>query len=246
MDLMHEIDAQIAAKHLLTHPFYEAWTAGTLPREALLEYVGQYYAFESNLPRFLTALHSRAEDASVRASLLANAWDEEHGPNNHPELWLRFGEALGLDRAAIVNAVPGVATKALVDAYRRAAHEGPVEGGIAALYAYESQLPAVAAAKIEGLKEHYGVTSKEGLAFFEVHKSLDVHHAAEERALIERAASDAQDAALDCATNALRAWWDFLSAIYDGRDCARAEGDGGYGTVSGATANVMSRTASLN
>jgi pyrroloquinoline-quinone synthase len=246
MTLIHEIDAQIAAKHLLTHPFYEAWTAGTLPRAALLEYVGQYYAFESNLPRFLTALHSRAEDARVRASLLANAWDEEHGPNNHPELWLRFGEALGLERSAIVAATPNEATQALVAAYRRAANEGPVEGGIAALYAYESQLPAVAAAKIEGLKKHYGIVSKEGLAFFEVHKSLDVHHAAEERAIVEGAVAEARDAALDCAREALQAWWGFLSAIYEGACETAASAEGAYGTVSGATANLMSRTASLN
>jgi pyrroloquinoline-quinone synthase len=239
---MHDIDALIAGKHLLTHPFYQAWTAGTLPREALLAYVGQYYAFESNLPRFLTALHARAEDASVRASLLANAWDEEHGPNNHPELWLRFGEALGLERSAVVNATPNAATRALVDTYRRAANEAPVEAGIAALYAYESQLPAVAVAKIEGLKKHFGVTSREGLAFFEVHKTLDVHHAAEERRAVEASSGEARDAAVACTRAALDAWWTFLSALHDGA----CEHGNDQGTVSGGTAYATSRTASLN
>ena len=30
--------------------------------------------------------------------------------------------------------------------------------------------------KIRGLVNHYGVTSKEGLKFFEVHKAADVYH----------------------------------------------------------------------
>jgi pyrroloquinoline-quinone synthase len=228
MAFIEAIDANIAAKHLLKHPFYEAWTAGTLPREALLDYVGQYYAFESNLPRVLTALHSRCESAPVRAALLANAWDEEHGPNNHPELWVRFGESLGLSRAQVTGAQLRDSTRALVDTYHQAAHMAPVEAGVAALYAYESQLPAVAEAKIDGLRKHYGVTSREGLAFFEVHRVLDAHHAAEERRIIVEGA--AGEAAVAWADRALRAWNDFLTGVYP--DC------GGV--------NLMSRTASLN
>jgi pyrroloquinoline-quinone synthase len=207
---LQSIDANIAEQHLLKHPFYEAWSAGTLPREAMLDYVGQYYAFESNLPRFLTALHSRCDDASVRAALLANAWDEEHGANNHPELWLRFGEALGLDRAAIMGATLRDTTRALVDTYREAAQQAPVEAGVAVLYAYESQLPAVAAAKIEGLRKHYGIEDRDGLAFFEVHRHLDVHHAAEERRVLEQSASAV---AAEWADRALKAWSAFLTGI---------------------------------
>lgn len=225
------IDARIAEKHLLRHPFYEAWTAGTLPRDALLDYVGQYYAFESNLPRYLTALHSRSESPTVRAALLANAWDEEHGANNHPELWLRFGEALGLERSRATGARIHDATRVLVDTYRHAAEQAPVEAGIAALYAYESQLPAIATAKIDGLRKYYGVESREGLAFFEVHRTLDVQHAAEERRILEHALGGPNgDAAVDCANRALDAWWNFLSGVYPAT----------------GSENLMSRTASLN
>jgi pyrroloquinoline-quinone synthase len=220
MASLQAIDLRIAEKHLLKHPFYEAWTAGTLPRAALLDYVGQYYAFESNLPRYLTALHSRSESATVRAALLANAWDEEHGANNHPELWLRFGEALGLSRAEVLAARPNEATRALVETYRAASQHAPVEAGVAALYAYESQLPAVAEAKIAGLKAHYGVESREGLAFFEVHKAVDVHHAAEERSILEDAmAGENGEAAVEWADRALTAWWNFLSGVYPAGGC---------------------------
>jgi pyrroloquinoline-quinone synthase len=208
---MIEIDSRIAKRHLLTHAFYRAWTEGTLPRTSLADYARQYYAFESNLPRFLTALHARCEDASTRSTLLGNAWDEEHGDANHPELWLRFAEAIGEARVEVKEAVPHPATRALVDTYRDAAEHAPVAAGVAAIYAYESQLPAVADAKIAGLKQHYGIASGDGLAFFELHRAIDVHHAAAERKILET--SSDRDAMLAWTDRALDAWWGFLDAF---------------------------------
>jgi len=213
MTTMADIEREIAGRHLLTHPFYKAWTDGTLPRAALLEYVRQYYAFETRLPRFLTALHARSEDRAIRTALLSNAWDEEHGERNHAELWLRFADALGLSRSEVMNATPNEATRALVDCYADLAANAPVEAGVAALYAYESQLPAVAAAKIAGLNEHYGFTAddkREGLAFFQVHGTMDVEHAAAERSIVE---ASANVGVVEAARRALEAWWCFLTAV---------------------------------
>ncbi len=217
MATMADIDGEIAARHLLTHPFYKAWTDGTLPRSALLEYARQYFAFEVQLPRFLTALHARCGDRAARAALLENAWDEEHGDKNHAELWLRFAEALGLSRAEVVDATPSASTRALVETYRDVAERAPVEAGVAALYAYESQIPAVAEAKIHGLEQHFGFASdarRPGLSFFEVHRTLDVAHAAAEREIVREAVErGGASAALEGARKALDAWWGFLDAF---------------------------------
>ena len=155
MDLLDRIDRQIDAKHLLHHPFYTKWNEGTLPREALREYARQYYAFESSFPRFLSALHSRTEDAAVRQTLLDNLWDEEHGLDNHAEMWLQFAEGIGVARDDVKSAPRNPATQHLVDLYREVTTERPVAEGVAALYAYERQVPEVAQSKIEGLKRHY-------------------------------------------------------------------------------------------
>ena len=110
---------------------------------------------------------------------------------------------------------------------------------MAALYAYESQLPAVAEAKIAGLRAHYGFDAlrarRQGLAFFEVHRTIDVHHAAEERRIVEAAcegadAGEAASAAGEWTARALEAWWNFLSGVYP----------------AGEGVTLMSRTASLN
>ena len=62
--------------------------------------------------------------------------------------------------------------------------------GLASLYTYERQIPEIADTKIKGLKQFYGVTSKEGLEFFEAHKSADVIHRAECEKLLDSLTED--------------------------------------------------------
>ncbi len=211
MDVLARIDSLIEERHLLTHTFYTKWVAGTLPLESIQGYATRYYQFESSFPRFLSAIHSRTEDPGVRQMLLDNLWDEEAGEDNHAELWLRFAEGLGLDREAVRSADPTPATRTLVETYRRAAEGPSVAAGVAALYAYESQVPAVAEAKIRGLKEHYDISNGPTLSFWHVHASLDVEHAAGERATLAKLAEHDPEAAVSATRDALDAWWGLLS-----------------------------------
>jgi pyrroloquinoline-quinone synthase len=213
MDVLGRIDEAIARRDLLMHPFYTKWVDGTLPRECLQEYARQYHVFESAFPTFLSALHSRTEDRETRQSLLENLWDEEHGPNNHRELWLRFAEGIGVDRDDVESATPNAATQALLDAYGRSARQAPVAAGVAAVYAYEAQVPRVAHAKIAGLREHYGIAEGPALEFFEVHGELDVEHSAAERHIVASAPPDEADDVIEATAEALDAWWDFLTAV---------------------------------
>src|SRR5260370_41888166 len=95
-----------AEMSLLKHPFYQQWDAGTLAAQRLGNYAIQYYRHVEAFPRYLSALHSRCEDLETRQVLLENLIDEERGAENHPELWLRFAEALRLDGAKGVAAQP--------------------------------------------------------------------------------------------------------------------------------------------
>jgi pyrroloquinoline-quinone synthase len=214
MDLLDRLDQMIDERHLLKHPFYTKWADGTLPREALQDYARQYYAFESSFPRYLSALHSRTESAEVRQQLLDNLWDEEHGRENHAELWLRFAEGIGVSRDDVREAPRNEKTQALVDLYSELSREAPVAAGVGAVYAYERQVPQVVSSKIDGLKQHYGITDGPALTFFVVHGMLDVEHSGAEREMLGQLATDADPAPIEDATRrALDAWWDFLSAV---------------------------------
>ena len=214
MDLIDRIDQLIDERHLLKHPFYTKWAAGTLPREALQEYARQYYAFESSFPRFLSAMHARTDSAEVRQQLLDNLWDEEHGPDNHAELWLRFAEGIGVERDDVRGAERNEATQALVEMYRELSASAPVAEGVAALYAYERQVPQVAESKIDGLKKHFGVDDPRALEFFVLHGELDIEHSDAEREMLRTLISDADPQPIEQATSrAVEAWWSFLSAV---------------------------------
>jgi pyrroloquinoline-quinone synthase len=213
MDLLDRIDALIEEKHLLRHPFYRRWVDGTLPLDALQEYTRQYFAFESTFPRLLSALHTRTEDPTARAAILENLWDEEHGEANHRELWLRFAEGMGVDRDDVRSASSNSATQAMLVTYWHACREEPVAAGVAAVYAYERQVPAVARVKVDGLKARYDVHDPRTLAFFEVHSTLDEEHAAAERAIIADHGVGHEDEVLAVTSAALDAWWSFLDAV---------------------------------
>ena len=208
------IDAQVAAKHLLTHPFYQAWTRGELSQEALQDYARQYYHHVAAFPTYLSAVHANTEDQETRRQILANLMDEEAGDPNHPELWLRFAEATGVDRAEVRSAELWPETRNLIDCFRDVCRNGCTEDGLAALYAYESQIPAVAQSKIDGLCKHYGIDTPNGLAYFRVHIEADKEHSATERALLEsRLTGENAQSASSSADRVLYALWEMLSGV---------------------------------
>jgi len=187
MDVIHSLDEQIAAKHLLDHPFYQRWTAGTLTCDELRHYARQYYHYALAFPTFLSAMHAQCDDLETRQLLLENLIEEERGAENHPELWLRFCEALGLDRDEVKSGAMNDATRTLIATMKALAREGALHEGLAALYAYESQIPAVAKAKIEGLVKWYDVQET---TFFRVHMDADVAHSSTSRTLIANLCDD--------------------------------------------------------
>jgi len=211
MDLIPSIDKQIASKRLLDHPFYQRWSAGTLTGGELREYARQYYHYALAFPTFISAMHAQCDDIATRQLLLENLIEEERGPENHPELWLRFCEALGLDRDEVKRGEMNASTRALIGTMKSLAREGALHEGLAALYAYESQIPAVAKAKIEGLEKWYDIDET---TFFTVHMEADVVHSSTSRALLARLCND--DARRDEARNATARTLDALYGFLDG------------------------------
>lgn len=215
-DVMTKLDAIVAERSLLKHPFYQNWTEGSLSLERLRHYAVQYYRHVEAFPRYLSAIHSRCADIATRQAVLENLIEEERGPENHPELWLRFAEGLGVSRAEVLAAPPLPETSQLVSTFMRISHEQSVPEGLAAIYSYESQIPAVAAAKIDGLKRFYGISDGRSLAFFTVHQQADVYHAQTGAELIERHADSPvlRQAALEAARSAVDALWHMLDGVY--------------------------------
>ncbi len=211
---LDRLDAQIAARHLLTHPFYLAWTRGELSRETLADYAGQYYQHVAAFPTYLSAVHANCDDQPTRRQILANLIDEEAGEPNHPQLWKTFAAALGVSPNDLDETKAWPETAQLIATFREVCRDGGIAEGLAALYAYESQIPAVSESKIDGLVKHYQFDDPESYRYFTVHIEADREHAAAERALLESHVRPENSAAVTkAADRILAALWELLSGV---------------------------------
>lgn len=211
---LEEIDNDIAEKHLLKHPFYLAWTRGELSKEALTDYAQQYYHHVAAFPTYLSAVHAHCDHQATRKQLLNNLIDEEAGSPNHPELWKKFADGLGVEDADLAQTEKQPETKNLINTFRSVCGQRSTAEGLAALYAYESQIPSICESKIDGLKKHYGVTKPEDYEYFTVHIGADREHSAAEREMLSRHLDAHNFESVKVSVNrVLDALWDMLSGV---------------------------------
>ena len=215
--LLEKIDAAIAEKNLLKHPFYQDWQAGKLTRESLQLYAAQYYKHVEAFPKHLRVLAERA-DESLKPVVLENLAEEENPQRPHPKLWRDFAGALGVSEENVTTSPSLAGTKHVVEKFREICANRSVAGAVAALYAYESQVPEIATTKIDGLKRFYGITEPKGLAYFEVHEEADTEHRGAWRQGLEVNAAGNEEQILASTNEALDALWGALSAVHS--NCA--------------------------
>jgi pyrroloquinoline-quinone synthase len=192
--------AAVTPHDLLCHPFYQAWSMGTLTRADLAGYAAQYRHQVEALPSLLRAAMEQTAEPALERNL-----DEEEGRQGpaHAALWARFAAALDARAEE-----PVAETRASGAALRALCEEGPVQS-LAALWAYEMQTVRVSRTKREGLAR-YGVSE---VSFFALHEQLDVHHAADLLAALQRRCGDdpaLQQVACDAAARSAQAQWLFL------------------------------------
>jgi len=185
---------------VLQHPFYQRWSEGKLTTEELARYAGQYrHAVEA----IATMTDAAAAAFPERDDLRTHAAEER----GHVRLWDGFVEAVGGDTAA----EPTPETAECVAAWTR---DGDVLETLARLYAVEVAQPEISKTKREGLLGRYGFEDGAGTAYFKVHSTRDVEHAAEVRELISELAEDGDgDRIVAAAEEAYKANWRLLDGV---------------------------------
>jgi pyrroloquinoline-quinone synthase len=213
-ELLARIDGAIAERSLLKHPFYRDWQAGTLRRERLRLYAAQYYVHVEAFPVHLEDLADRAR-GDLRVLVLENLAEEEDVVAPHPKLWRDFAAALGVSGETLwtISPLPGI--RRLVETYRQICGERSFPEAVAALYAYEAQVPEISTTKMEGLRRHYGVNTAQGLAYFQVHEEADRVHRRAWRNWLEGNTATATDEGRVLATTqeALKVLWGALDSV---------------------------------
>ena len=177
---------------LLKHPFYQAWSAGTLPIDALKVYAAEYGAFINILENGWKTL----DDAET-------AQEEKE----HAELWEQFAAALETSISQ-----PEITQTAELISTANELFASPATT-LGAMYAFEAQQPTTAKSKLDGLKMHY--TLPEGVEpYFEVH-SANWHESEKILNALESLSAEEQAQATDACERMAGALWNALTGIHE-------------------------------
>ena len=207
MEIIQRIDSEIEKRSLLKHTFYQMWSEGKLTIDHLQGYSKEYFQLVKAVPKFVEGI---AKNGTDNADVAGNAKEEAE----HVEPWVRFATALGISRSDLANYDGTEKTKAAVAKMMGLANAS-FEEAVAAMYAYEMELPKISRSKIDGLKKFYGMDSEDATKYFEIHEEADIRHAQVWREILSTIPADRQQAALNAAVESLKAQNMLLDSVQE-------------------------------
>jgi len=220
-DFMRDLVARIEAGRTFgRHPLWLDIADGKLSRPQLKVFAGQFFLQVREFPRAISAMHANCPFPEERRALAESVYEEETGRISgcnqpHPEIFLRFGEAVGLARSEMTDGRPLPATRALIDWFELSTKQRSfIEAAAAMNLAAEGQVCGAFGPMARRLQEKYGL-SREAVEFWDVHELADAEHSAVGDNIVVRHATDAatQARVRDALQHSLDAWWQFFDGI---------------------------------
>ena len=219
---LEEMRGLVAAKHSKDHALFGMIERGELTIEQLRGFAKQFYLlFPKPFPKPIAAMFARSpEDSELERMWAENLMEEAEGASTgtagHKDLYLRFGEALGIPRDELNATKPLPETAALL-LWREL-----LIGQRSWLELYASQglcLEGTANGRmtkvVKGLVEHYGFERDSAdIEYWTVHISVDEEHMLVGPYAIEKyAVSDLEQARV---REAVQTTLDIFWLTYDG------------------------------
>lgn len=208
-NVVQRIDLEIENRSLLKHSFYKMWSEGKLTIDHLQGYSKEYFQLVKIVPNFVESI-AEATGNSDDDIITNNAREEAE----HVELWVRFATALGVSRSELISYGGSEKTNEAVAKLMGLASLA-FEEAVAAMYAYEMELPKISRSKIDGLKKLYGMESEDATKYFEIHEEADVRHAQVWREILQRIPSERHETAINAAIKSLQAQNMLLDSVYE-------------------------------
>ncbi len=218
---IQDLEARIQARRTFgSHPLWHAIADGKLSADQLKLFAVQFFLQVREFPRAVSAMHASCPFPEERMELAENIYEEETGRISgcnqpHPELFIKFGEAVGLERSEMTEGQPLPATRALIDWFELSTKQRSfIEAAAAINLAAEGQVPGAFGPMARRLEEHYGL-SKEAVEFWDVHEMADADHSDVGDHIVVHHATDAaiQARVRDALQHSLDAWWQFFDGI---------------------------------
>jgi len=220
-DFIRDLVGRIEARRTFgRHPLWLEIADGKLSRTQLQLFAVQFFLQVREFPRAVSAMHANCPFPEERIALAESVYEEETGRISgcnlpHPEIFLRFGEALGLSRADMIDGRPLPATRSLIDWFELSTKQRSfIEASAAMNLAAEGQVVGAFGPMARRLQENYGL-SREAVEFWDVHEIADAEHSGVGDHIVVRHATDAaiQARVRDALQHSLDAWWLFFDGI---------------------------------
>lgn len=207
--LIERIDYEIEKHSLLKHVFYQMWSEGKLTINHLQGYSKEYFQLVKVVPKFVENIFNVIEDPSLKRAVGQNLKEE----SEHIEPWIMFSTAMGVQRNDLASYKGENETNMAVSALSQLT-ERSLEEAVAAMYAYEKELPKISKSKIDGLKRFYGLQSNEATKYLEIHEEVDLRHSEVWKNILKTIPEEKQECALNAAISSLEAQNKLLDSVH--------------------------------
>ncbi|MSP51418.1 MAG: hypothetical protein EXQ91_03370 [Alphaproteobacteria bacterium] len=213
--------AEIASIHrrkpLFSHPLWTAWVNGTLTKPQLCETVKQAGIIPLHNHHYHGRLYIVCPDPKWRARIAEVAYEEGTGRLysdgvSHHELYLQFGEALGIRRKEMYATSYCGGALAFREYFSMICERSFLEGVSAHMLAAEAPVPRHGSKRADALRRHYGLDDK-AVKFFTVHEVADEDHSNVGEDLLREFAKTESDHALVLKT--VEEMLDMMKFMYD-------------------------------
>jgi pyrroloquinoline-quinone synthase len=202
------------------HPFHVAMHEGRLRRRELERWVINRYYYQTRIPIKDALIVAKSMDPAFRRSWLRRIVDHDGAEAGQGglELWLRLGEALGVERARLLGmqeVLPGV--RFACDAYVTFVRESSLVEAVASSLT-EFFAPDLMSRRIAAFEQHYSFVDPRALDYFRerVPRARRDSNEAIDYVLEHAATREAQEACVQALIRKTQILWHLL-------DCVQAE-----------------------
>ncbi len=207
-----------AAHYHINHPFQVMMNEGKLTQQQLQGWVANRYYYQVNIPLKDANLLANCTDREQRRLWVQRIIDHDGDETREGgiEVWLRLGEAVGLDRSEIISqqhVLPGVrfAVDAYVNFVRRAPWQEAVCSSLTEMFA-----PTIHRQRLDNWPQVYPWIDPSGLDYFR-NRIKEAHNDVEHGLAITLGhftSPEQQDRAVEILKFKLDVLWSMLDAMY--------------------------------
>jgi pyrroloquinoline-quinone synthase len=163
-----QLQSEGAARYHDLHPFHVAMNEGRLSASQLARWVSNRFYYQTRIPIKDALIVSKSEDAEFRRQWLRRVIDHDGTEPGQGglELWMRLGEALGVDRARLIrhdDVLPGV--RFACDSYVHFVRESSLLEAVASSLT-EFFAPDLMSRRIAAFERHYAFVEPRALEYF--------------------------------------------------------------------------------